>query len=135
MLPGRFFLLILLYLPAKDVLFGKGNVQWDSSLSKYNVLSHRLLLPPKTFFNIGLAISPGNGAAADARSPIGKPVPLCFLYFFLPFFYYHQCTKHLLLQIVSLLFQLIFISLIDCICSVFKVSPFLVKIYRYSPSE
>ena len=36
----------------------------------------------ENFFNIGLALSPRNGAAADARSPIGKPQPLCFLYIF-----------------------------------------------------
>ena len=83
MLSGKFSLLILSYLAAKDVQFA--NVQWDSTSFKYNFLSHCLrLLPLKKILNKGLAISPMNGAAADAISPSDRPFPLCFLYIFLP---------------------------------------------------
>ena len=89
-LPGRFFLLILfsVFLPcSKRYTIWQGNVQWNSSLSKYKFLSHLLLLlPPKTFFNTGVATSPRNGAAAKVRSPIEKPLPLYFLYSLLPLF-------------------------------------------------
>ena len=82
-LPGRFFLLNLfsIFLPcSKRYIIWQGNIQWNSSLSKYNLLSHLLLLlPPKTFFNTGLA-------TANIRSPIEKPLPLYFLYSLLPLF-------------------------------------------------
>ena len=36
--------------------------------------------PTKNFFNIGLATSPKNGAAAETSSPISSPFPLCPLF-------------------------------------------------------
>ena len=119
MLPGRFFLLTLLYLAAKDVPFGK--VTFNGTVRRVSTifLSHLLfLLARKTFFNIGLASLPRNGAVADARSSVGKPHPFVFDTFFVSFFSYCQCTRHLFLQIGSHSFQ-IFVSLVDCICSVF----------------
>ena len=65
----------------------QGNVQWNSSSSRCNIFSHLLLLPPKTFFNMGFATLPRNGAAAEARSPIRNRLSLCFLYILLHHFY------------------------------------------------
>ena len=62
---------------------GQSNSFWESTTTKKYFLSHRrllLCLPPKNFFNKGFATSPRNGAAADAISPKGIPLPLCFLY-------------------------------------------------------
>ena len=59
----------------QDVLFSK------YCLSKYNFLFHFfLLLPQKTFFYIGFTTSCRNNAAAEARIPIGNPLPLSFVY-------------------------------------------------------
>ena len=69
----------------------QSNSFWDSRTTKNNFCSHRRLLlrlPPKLFFNKGFATSPRNGAAADAISLKGIPLPLCFLYhlFLLPIY-------------------------------------------------
>ena len=83
MFPGKFFLLVLSYLATKDVpsdnLTRSGTARRPRSI----FLSHRRLLlrlSPKKIFNKGFATSPRNGAPADAISPKGIPVPLCFLY-------------------------------------------------------
>ena len=96
----------------QDVLFGK------YCLSKYNFLFHFfLLLPPKTFFYIGFTTSCRNDAAAEAEVLLEILYPF-LSYIFFPFFFFAlQCTRHLYLQIVFLSFQHIFVSLIDCICS------------------
>ena len=66
----------------------QGNVQWGSLSSKYNFLSHcPSLLPLNILFNVGFATSPRNGATAEAISPSGRPLPLCFLNVFLPLFF------------------------------------------------
>ena len=87
MFSGKFFLLIS-YLAMKDVPLGNltrfGTARRPRSNFCLNV-DFILHLPPKNFFNKGFATLPRNGAAADAISPKGIPLPLCFLYhFFLP---------------------------------------------------
>ena len=83
-LPGRFFLLILSYLNTKDVLFG--NVLARQLV--FQVLFYLSPLPSTSsstfYFNIGFAISPTNGAALDAISPIRNPFSLCLYHLFLP---------------------------------------------------
>ena len=79
---------------------GQSNPFGNSKATRYYFFSHlRLLLrlPPKNFFNKGFATSPRIGAAADAISPKGIPLPLCFLIYRL---FSPQYTKHLFLQIV-----------------------------------
>ena len=61
---------------------GQSHSFGNSTTTKYYFFSHlRLLLrlPPKFFFNKGFATSSRIGAAADAISPKGIPLPLCFL--------------------------------------------------------
>lgn len=85
MFPRKFFLLILSYFATKDVLLVHS--ECDNSFSQYYFLSHLHLvsfLLPKIFVNIGFATSPRSCAAADAKSPIGNPFPLRFLYLFSP---------------------------------------------------
>ena len=133
-LPGRFFLLILfsIFLPcSKRYTIWQGNVQWNSSLSKYKFLSHLLLLlPPKTFFNTGVATSPRNGAAAKVRSPIEKPLPLYFLYSLLPLFLFFTANVSYTFSYNLFSFHsnkslsVWLIAYVVCL----KVTPFLVKI-------
>ena len=91
-----------------DVSFSK-QTPCGITLRFSNTLFHLLLLilPPKTFFNKGFAISPKNGAAADASSPIGNPLSLFpfFAFFFLNLFFTPYVPNTVFLQIVFLLFQ------------------------------
>lgn len=90
LLPGKYFLLILSYLDTKDVPLGKFTHS-RTALLPYTILSFIFVFllfffDCKFFFKkMGFAISPRNGVAAEAITPIGNLFPLCFLYLlFLP---------------------------------------------------
>ena len=55
-----------------------------------------------------------------------SPYPFVFYKVFVSFFY-RQCSRYLFLQIASLSFQHIFVSLTDCICSVLRLGHFQLK--------
>ena len=96
MLPGRYFLLILLYLDTKEVPFGRFTLNRTAHLLRtfFSSLSSSYsssFSTTKILFNKGFAILLMNGAAADAKNLNGNPFPLCFLYRL----FFAQCTKHL----------------------------------------
>ena len=84
MFPGKFFVLTLSYLPTKDVPLGmfllSGTAHFPSTI--FCLSFAFFFFYRQKCFNIGFATSPRSGAAADAKSPIGNPFPLCFLYLF-----------------------------------------------------
>ena len=93
MLIGSCFLLILSHFETKDLPFGRlivfGFALFLRIICFLTIFYLILLLFfhfPNIFPKIGFAISPNIGAPIDAKSPSGRPLPLCllFAYLYLP---------------------------------------------------